>query len=100
MTETRVTETRQAVRHPIVVEVEVSDQLKIRPKIKSLRMRRYDNEPFQGRFYRGGKICTQREVRLGLSLVNAVILAHRGGIQVLGEVGKGTQFVILSVKSA
>jgi signal transduction histidine kinase len=46
------------------------------------------------RFYRGDKSRTQRGLGLGLSLVKAVIQAHRGRIEVFSEVGKGTQFVI------
>lgn len=46
------------------------------------------------RFYRGDKSRTQRGLGLGLSLVKAVIQGHKGRIEVLSEVGHGTQFVI------
>ena len=46
------------------------------------------------RFYRGDESRTQRGLGLGLSLVRAVIQAHKGVIVVFSDVGKGTHVSI------
>ena len=46
------------------------------------------------RFYRGDKSRTQRGLGLGLSLVKAVVQAHKGKIEVFSEPGRGSHFVI------
>jgi len=46
------------------------------------------------RLYRGDRSRSQRGLGLGLSLVKAVISAHRGTIDVISEVNKGTTFVV------
>jgi signal transduction histidine kinase len=46
------------------------------------------------RFYRGDKSRTQRGLGLGLSLVRAVVQAHKGKIEVFKEPGRGSRFVI------
>jgi signal transduction histidine kinase len=46
------------------------------------------------RLYRGDKSRSQRGLGLGLSLVRAVVQAHKGKIEVFGEQSGGTRFVI------
>jgi signal transduction histidine kinase len=46
------------------------------------------------RFYRGDESRTQRGLGLGLSLVQAVVKAHRGRVEVASEPGHGSQFVV------
>jgi len=46
------------------------------------------------RFYRGDKSRTQRGLGLGLSLVKAMIEAHKGKIEVSSEPGRGSCFLI------
>lgn len=46
------------------------------------------------RFYRGDKSRAQRGLGLGLSLVRAVIQAHRGTIDVFSQLDKGTRISI------
>jgi heavy metal sensor kinase len=46
------------------------------------------------RFYRGDKSRTQRGLGLGLSLVKAVVQAHKGEIVVSSEPSQGSRFVI------
>jgi signal transduction histidine kinase len=46
------------------------------------------------RLYRGDQSRSQRGLGLGLSLVKAVVQAHRGSVQVASEVGAGTRFTL------
>jgi signal transduction histidine kinase len=46
------------------------------------------------RSFRGDKSRNQHGLGLGLSLVRAVVLAHRGSIEVASSQGHGTQFLI------
>lgn len=46
------------------------------------------------RLYRGEASRSQRGLGLGLSLVRAVVQAHKGSVEARGEPGQGSQFVI------
>lgn len=46
------------------------------------------------RFYRGDKNRTQRGLGLGLSLVKAVVHAHKGHIEASSEPGRGSRFTL------
>ena len=46
------------------------------------------------RLYRGDKSRSQRGLGLGLSLVKAVVEAHRGEVTVISEAGKGSEFIV------
>ncbi len=46
------------------------------------------------RLYRGDKSRAQRGLGLGLSLVRAIIQAHRGRVEVASEVGRGSLFTV------
>jgi signal transduction histidine kinase len=46
------------------------------------------------RFYRGDKSRAHRGLGLGLSLVKAVVQAHRGTVEVMSEPGIGSQFTV------
>ncbi len=46
------------------------------------------------RLYRGDQSRSQRGLGLGLSLVKAVVQAHRGSVQVWSEPGTGTRFTL------
>lgn len=46
------------------------------------------------RLYRGDQSRTQRGLGLGLSLVNAVVGAHRGYVRVSSEPGAGSAFIV------
>ncbi len=47
------------------------------------------------RLYRGDKSRSQRGLGLGLSLVRAVVHAHKGKVEVLSEPGRGSRFIVL-----
>jgi len=46
------------------------------------------------RLYRGEASHSQRGLGLGLSLVRAVVLAHKGTVEAQSQPGQGSQFVI------
>lgn len=46
------------------------------------------------RLYRGDKSRSQRGLGLGLSLVKAIVEAHRGQVSVLSEAGLGAEFIV------
>jgi signal transduction histidine kinase len=46
------------------------------------------------RLYRGDKSRSQRGLGLGLSLVRAIIRAHRGNVQVISAPDNGSQFIL------
>ena len=46
------------------------------------------------RLYRGEASHSQRGLGLGLSLVRAIVLAHKGSVEAHSEPGQGSQFVI------
>jgi signal transduction histidine kinase len=52
------------------------------------------------RLYRGDKSRSQRGLGLGLSLVKAVVEAHRGKVSVSSEPGNGSDFEVVLPKSA
>lgn len=47
-----------------------------------------------GRLYRGDKSRSQRGLGLGLSLVKAIVEAHRGAVSVRSALGKGSTFTV------
>jgi len=47
-----------------------------------------------GRLYRGDKSRSQRGLGLGLSLVKAVVEAHRGSVSVHSQPGEGAEFIV------
>ena len=47
-----------------------------------------------GRLYRGDKSRSQRGLGLGLSLVKAIVEAHRGEVSVESTIGKGATFTV------
>jgi len=51
------------------------------------------------RLYRGDKSRSQRGLGLGLSLVKAVVEAHRGRVSVSSEPGSGSEFTVVLPKS-
>jgi len=46
------------------------------------------------RLYRGDQSRAERGLGLGLSLVRAIVLAHRGTVDVSSEPGKGSTFTV------
>ncbi|HUI69481.1 MAG TPA: CHASE3 domain-containing protein [Spirochaetia bacterium] len=46
------------------------------------------------RLYRGERSREQRGLGLGLSFVKAIVLAHKGEVKVVSEVGRGSTFVV------
>jgi signal transduction histidine kinase len=46
------------------------------------------------RLFRGDKSRSQRGLGLGLSLVKAIVEAHRGRVEVVSQPGKGSEFVV------
>lgn len=58
---------------------------------------REEIEKIFDRFYRGGDVLTRSAIKgsgLGLTLVRQIVEAHKGGITVKSEVGKGSCFTI------
>ena len=55
---------------------------------------REDQGKIWDRLYRGDKSRSQRGLGLGLSLVKAIVQAHRGRVEVESEVGRGSQFLV------
>jgi signal transduction histidine kinase len=53
-----------------------------------------EREKIWQRLYRGDKSRSQRGLGLGLSLVKAVVEAHRGTVTVESEPGKGSEFTV------
>ncbi|VAX33326.1 hypothetical protein MNBD_NITROSPIRAE03-971, partial [hydrothermal vent metagenome] len=54
-----------------------------------------------GRLYRGEQSRSARGLGLGLSLVKAVVHAHKGSVEVYSEPDRGSGFIIyLPVKAA
>jgi len=53
-----------------------------------------DQEKIWARLYRGDKSRSQRGLGLGLSLVKAVVEAHRGRVAVTSKVGEGSEFTV------
>jgi signal transduction histidine kinase len=53
-----------------------------------------EQEKIWNRLYRGDKSRAQRGLGLGLSVVRAVVQAHKGSVSVSSEPGKGAQFII------
>jgi signal transduction histidine kinase len=51
-------------------------------------------EKIWARLYRGDKSRSQRGLGLGLSLVKAVVEAHRGQVTVTSKVGEGSEFTV------
>jgi signal transduction histidine kinase len=47
-----------------------------------------------GRLYRGDKSRSQRGLGLGLSLVKAIVEAHRGSVSVESTIGQGSTFTV------
>ena len=47
-----------------------------------------------GRLYRGDKSRSQRGLGLGLSLVKAIVEAHRGAVSVKSTIGRGATFTV------
>ena len=47
------------------------------------------------RLYRGDKSRSQRGLGLGLSVVKAVIEAHKGTVTVNSKLGQGSEFTVL-----
>jgi signal transduction histidine kinase len=46
------------------------------------------------RLYRGDKSRSQRGLGLGLSMVKAVVHAHKGNVEVFSEPGEGSRFIV------
>jgi signal transduction histidine kinase len=46
------------------------------------------------RLYRGDKSRSQRGLGLGLSLVKAIVEAHRGTVSVQSQPGQGSEFIV------
>jgi signal transduction histidine kinase len=55
---------------------------------------REESSKIWDRLYRGDQSRSQRGLGLGLSLVKAVVQAHRGHVEVLSEPGKGSTFTV------
>jgi len=52
-----------------------------------------------GRMYRGDKSRSQRGLGLGLSLVKAIVEAHRGEVSVVSEPARGAAFQVVLPQS-
>jgi signal transduction histidine kinase len=51
------------------------------------------------RLYRGDKSRSQRGLGLGLSLVKAIVEAHRGEVSVQSRPGEGSEFAVTILQS-
>jgi signal transduction histidine kinase len=70
------------------------DEIIIEVKDSGIGIAPEDLPKIWDRLYRGDKSRTQRGLGLGLSLVKAVIQAHKGNIKVFTEQSQGCRFVI------
>jgi signal transduction histidine kinase len=59
-----------------------------------------EQEKIWTRLYRGDKSRSQRGLGLGLSLVKAVVQAHRGRVAVTSTPGEGSEFTVMLPKAA
>ncbi len=59
-----------------------------------------EQEKIWTRLYRGDKSRTERGLGLGLSLVKAVVEAHRGQVTVTSKPGEGAEFTVILPKLA
>jgi signal transduction histidine kinase len=53
-----------------------------------------EQEKIWTRLYRGDKSRSRRGLGLGLSLVKAVVQAHRGRVAVISKPGEGSEFTV------
>ena len=74
--------------------VRQGDEIVITIRDTGIGIPREDLPRIWDRFYRGDKSRTQRGLGLGLSLVKAMVRAHKGRIEVSSEPGLGSCFVI------
>ena len=72
------------------------DQRQVRISVKDtgIGVRAEELPKIWDRLYRGEASGSERGLGLGLSLVRAVVLAHKGTVQVSSQPGQGSQFVI------
>jgi signal transduction histidine kinase len=74
--------------------VRQGDEIAITIRDNGIGIAREDLPKIWDRFYRADKSRTQRGLGLGLSLVKAMVQAHKGKIDVSSEPGRGSCFVI------